>query len=61
MPIAELLYKDEVYAIIGASMHVYNTLGYGFLEAVYQEALSYELTKRSIQFTAKKRDSCLLR
>ena len=45
---AELIYKDEVYAIIGAAMGVYNTLGNGFLEAVYQEALEIESTARNI-------------
>ena len=37
-----LLYKDEVYKIVGAAMEVYNVLGNGFLEAVYQEALEKE-------------------
>jgi hypothetical protein len=32
---SELLLKDEVYAIAGASMEVYYQLGSGFLEAVY--------------------------
>ncbi len=45
---AELLYKDEVYAIIGAAMDVYNHLGPGFLEAVYQEAMEIEVTARDI-------------
>jgi GxxExxY protein len=45
---AELLYKDEVYAIIGAAMEVYNQLGPGFLEAVYQEAQGIEMTQRDI-------------
>ncbi len=45
---AELLYKDEVYAIIGAAMDVYNHLGSGFLEAVYQEAMEVELDSRNI-------------
>ena len=43
-----LIYKDEVYKIIGAAMEVYNTLGSGFLEAVYQEALEMELNARNI-------------
>jgi hypothetical protein len=27
----ELIYKDEVYQIIGAAMEVYNQMGNGFL------------------------------
>ncbi len=46
----DILYKDEVYAIIGAAFEVYNTLGSGFLEAVYQEALAIELRLRQIPF-----------
>ena len=45
---AELLYKDEVYVIIGAAMEVYNQMGPGFLEAIYQEALEIELKERDI-------------
>jgi GxxExxY protein len=45
---AELLLKDEVYAIVGAAMEVYNELGSGFLEAVYQEAMELELGRRGI-------------
>ena len=44
----ELLYKDEVYAIIGAAMEVYNNLGPGFLEAVYQEAMEIEIASKKI-------------
>ncbi|MEJ2597321.1 MAG: GxxExxY protein [Anaerolineales bacterium] len=46
----ELIYKDEVYQIIGAAMKVYNQLGNGFLEAVYQDALDLELGIRQIAF-----------
>ncbi len=44
----ELIFKDEVYAIVGAAMDVYNNLGPGFLEAVYQEAMEIETAARKI-------------
>ena len=47
---AELLFREEVYAIVGAGFEVYNQLGPGFLEAVYQEALEVEFTQRKIPF-----------
>lgn len=45
---AELLFKDEVYAIIGAAMEVYNQIGPGFGEAIYQEALEIESDSRKL-------------
>ncbi len=45
-----IIYKDESYKIIGACMEVHTTLGCGFLEPVYQEALEIELGKRKIPF-----------
>lgn len=44
----ELLLKDEVYAIVGAAMEVYNQLGSGFLEPIYQEAMEIETFERQI-------------
>ncbi len=45
---AELSFKDEVYAIIGAAMEVYNQLGPGFSEAIYQEAMEIESDARQL-------------
>lgn len=50
----ELLFKDEVYHIIGAAMEVSNELGCGFLEAVYEEALKLEFEKKEIPFISQK-------
>ena len=40
--------------IIGAAINVHRTLGPGFLEAVYQAALAYELKKAKIPFEKEK-------
>ncbi len=50
----EILYPDEVHKIIGCAMTVYNTLGRGFLEAVYHDALEVELELQGISFEHKK-------
>ena len=50
----ELLYKAEVFEIIGAAIEVHKELGHGFLEAVYQEAVQIELTQRNIPFEAQR-------
>ena len=50
----DILLADEVYQIMGAAFKVYNTLGYGFLEAVYEEAFGIELSRRGIPFQIQK-------
>lgn len=50
----ELIYPAESYAIKGACMRVYRKMGAGFLEAVYQECLTLELTRCGIPFVAQK-------
>ncbi|MGB3713184.1 MAG: GxxExxY protein [Candidatus Promineifilaceae bacterium] len=41
-----LKHSELTSAIIGAFYDVYNELGYGFLEKVYENALAHELQKR---------------
>jgi len=49
----EILYREECYQIQGAVFEVYREMGCGFLEAVYQECLGKELSKRGIPFVAR--------
>jgi GxxExxY protein len=48
------LYQKESYDLIGAAMEVYNELGPGFLEAVYQDAFEIELQDCKIPFESQK-------
>ena len=51
---AELIYKEESYEIIGKCMEVHNNLGPGFLEIVYKDALEFEFRKAEIPFEREK-------
>jgi GxxExxY protein len=42
--------EDQTGRIIGAAIEVHRTLGPGFLEAVYENALAVELSRRGIPF-----------
>ena len=48
-----LIFEEETYAIRGAIYEVYKTLGDGFLEGVYQEAMERELEARGIPFKSQ--------
>src|SRR5678815_1583713 len=41
-----LIHEPLTYSVIGAFYEVYNTLGFGFLEHIYIQALEYELGVR---------------
>jgi GxxExxY protein len=49
----EFWFREECYQIQGAVFDVYREMGSGFLEAVYQECLEKELSKRGIPFVAR--------
>lgn len=47
-------YEQLTKKIIGCAFKVYNTLGFGYLESVYQKSMLIELHKRALSATAKK-------
>ena len=49
----DYLFKEETDEIIAAFYEVYNSLGYGFLERVYQNALYQELMRRGFKCEAQ--------
>jgi GxxExxY protein len=51
-PHERVLYAEEVFRIQGAIFEVNREMGAGFLEAVYQECLCLEFSRRRIPFLA---------
>ena len=47
-------HKELTRKIIGAAMELHNTLGCGFLESVYEEALAVEFRLQEIEFERQK-------
>jgi GxxExxY protein len=50
---AEILFKEESYAIIGACFNVYKDKGCGFLEPVYHECCEIEFAFQKIPFLSQ--------
>jgi len=48
-------FQKESYQIIGICMDVHRTLGKGFLEIVYKDAIEYEFQKKNIQYEREKK------
>lgn len=50
---AEIIYREESYKIMGACFEVYKEKGCGFTESVYQECLQLEFQQQGIPFVAQ--------
>lgn len=51
----ELLFKEEVFQIVGCAMEVLNTLGHGLLEKPYENALVVEFGLEGIPYKQQPR------
>ena len=51
---SKVIYRKLSYRVMEAVFEVHNTLGPGFMENVYEEALAYELELRGIPFERQK-------
>ena len=47
---SELLYKDEVFKLVGFSMEIHRELGKGHDEVIYKDAIVVELQRAEIPF-----------
>jgi GxxExxY protein len=52
---SKLLFEEESYKIIGTCMMVHKSLGAGFLESVYHEALEKEFETQQVKFDSKRK------
>ncbi|HWA33181.1 MAG TPA: GxxExxY protein [Cyclobacteriaceae bacterium] len=51
---SKLILEAETYAIIGICIAVHKTLGHGFSEIVYKDAIELELQQRGIPYEREK-------
>lgn len=51
---SELLYKEEIFQLVGLCMEIRRELGKGHNEVIYKDALVVELTRAGIPFSREK-------
>ena len=54
MKMDELLYKEEVFQLVGVCMEIHRELGKGHDEVIYKDALVVELSRAAIPFLREK-------
>src|SRR5882672_9457872 len=52
---SELIYKDEVFKLVGLCMEIHRELGKGHDEVIYKDALVVELQRGSIPFARERK------
>ena len=50
----ELLYKEEIYQLVGSCLEIHRELGKGHDEIIYKDALVVELSRAGIPFSREK-------
>ena len=51
---SELLYKEEIFQLVGLCMEIHGELGKGHDEVIYKDALVIELTRPAIPFSRER-------
>ena len=51
---SELLYKEEIFQLVGLCMEIHRELGKGHDEVIYKDALVIELSRAGIPFSREK-------
>jgi GxxExxY protein len=49
--VSELLYKEEIFQLVGLCMEIHRELGKGHDEVIYKDALVVELSRAGIPFS----------
>lgn len=52
---SDLLYKDEVFKLVGFCMDIHRELGKGHDEAIYKDAMVVELQRAAISFNRERK------
>ena len=52
---SELLYKEEIFQLVGLCMEIHRELGRGHDEVIYKDGLVVELSRAGIPFFAREK------